>query len=161
MISDTHGLLRPEAVAALAGVERIIHAGDVGPQAILDDLAKVAPVTVVRGNTDHLPAAESWSLTEAVEVHGRLFYVVHDIEDLDVDPAAAGVAAVIYGHSHRPAVDQRGGALYINPGSAGPRRFSLPITVARLRIGDSLAVGFHDLESGELDWSRGSVADRE
>ncbi len=155
LISDTHGLLRPEAVDALAGVERIIHAGDVGPQEILDDLAEVAPVTVVRGNTDHGPAVSTWPFTQAVEVHARVFYVVHDILDLDLDPEAAGIAAVIYGHSHKPAVEQRGGTLYINPGSAGPRRFSLPITIARLRIrADGLDVRLHDLESGAPgEWS--------
>jgi len=149
LISDTHGLLRPEAVRALAGVERIIHAGDVGPQEILDDLAAVAPVTVVRGNTDHGPAAAAWPFTQAIEAHGRLLYVVHDIQELDIDPKAAGVVAVIYGHSHKPAVEQRGDTLYINPGSAGSRRFSLPITIARLRIrADALDVRLHDLESG-------------
>jgi len=154
LISDTHGLLRPEAVDALAGVERIIHAGDVGPQQILDDLAAVAPVTVVRGNTDHGPAASAWSFTEAIEMCDRLFYVVHDIQDLDVAPESAGIAAVIYGHSHRPAVEQRGSTLYINPGAAGARRFSLPITIARLRIrADGLDLRFHDLDSGALgEW---------
>ncbi len=135
VISDTHGLLRPEAVAALEGVERIIHGGDVGGEEILEALAEIAPVSVVRGNTDYQPWATRLPVSELVEVGGRSIYVVHDIEDLNVDPVAAGVDVVIFGHSHRPVWERRGnGAWYLNPGSAGPRRFSLPVTVARLQV---------------------------
>ncbi|MCY3555319.1 MAG: metallophosphoesterase family protein [Gemmatimonadetes bacterium] len=135
VISDTHGLLRPEALDALEGVDRIIHGGDVGGESILDDLSAIAPVTVVRGNTDYQPWAARLPVTEMLEVGSRTIYVVHDIEDLNVDPAAAGIDVVIYGHSHRPVWDQRGdGVWQLNPGSAGPRRFSLPVTVARLQV---------------------------
>ena len=135
VISDTHGLLRPEAVAALAGVDRVIHGGDVGSEEILEALAKIAPVTVVRGNTDYQPWAERLPVTELVEVGEKSIYVVHDIEDLILDPAAAGIDVVIYGHSHRPVLEKRGdGVWYLNPGSAGPRRFSLPVTVALLQV---------------------------
>ncbi len=135
VISDTHGLLRPEAVDALQGVERIIHGGDVGGEGILDELSEIAPVTVVRGNTDYQSWAVRLPVTELLEVGGRTIYVVHDIEDLNVDPAAAGIDVVIYGHSHRPVWDRRGdGVWQLNPGSAGPRRFSLPVTVARLQV---------------------------
>lgn len=135
VISDTHGLLRPEAVDALKGVERIIHGGDVGGEDILDDLSAIAPVTVVRGNTDYQSWAARLPATELVEVGGRSIYVVHDIADLNVDPAVAGIDVVVYGHSHQPVWDQRGdGVWQLNPGSAGPRRFSLPVTVARLQV---------------------------
>ena len=135
VISDTHGLLRPEAVDALDGVERVIHGGDVGGEDILDDLSAIAPVTVVRGNTDYQSWASRLPVTEMLAVGGRTIYVVHDIEDLNVDPAAAGIDVVIYGHSHRPVWGQRGdGVWQLNPGSAGPRRFSLPVTVARLQV---------------------------
>jgi len=135
VISDTHGLLRPEAGDALQGVERIIHGGDVGGEGILDELSEIAPVTVVRGNTDYQSWAARLPVTELLEVGDRTIYVVHDIEDLNVDPAAAGIDVVIYGHSHRPVWDRRGdGVWQLNPGSAGPRRFSLPVTVARLQV---------------------------
>lgn len=135
VISDTHGLLRPEAVDALDGVERIIHGGDVGGEDILDDLSAIAPVTVVRGNTDYQSWAARLPVTELLEVGGRSIYVVHDIEDLNVDPAAAGIDVVVYGHSHQPVWDQRvDGVWQLNPGSAGPRRFSLPVSVARLKV---------------------------
>ncbi len=134
VISDTHGLLRPEALAALAGVERIIHAGDVVGEEILDTLAGIAPVTVVRGNTDYQPWAVRLPVTDLVEVGGRSIYLVHEIEDLNLDPLAAGIDMVISGHSHRPSLEQRGSVQYLNPGSAGPRRFSLPVTVALLEV---------------------------
>ncbi len=135
VISDTHGLLRPEAVDALDGVERIIHGGDVGGEDILDELSAIAPVTVVRGNTDYQAWAARLPMTELLEVGGRSIYVVHDIADLRVDPVAAGVDVVIYGHSHQPIWDRRSdGVWQLNPGSAGPRRFSLPVTVARLQV---------------------------
>jgi hypothetical protein len=154
LISDTHGLLRPEAVRALAGVTQIIHAGDVGSQNIVDELAAVAPVMVVRGNTDHGAAAEAWPPTDAVDVAGRVLLAVHDIDDLDIDPVAAGVAVVIYGHSHRPAAELRAGVLFVNPGAAGHRRFSLPITVARLRLRDGgFDLRYVDLDAGVAeDW---------
>ncbi len=135
VISDTHRLLRPEALAALEGVERIIHGGDVGGEDILDALGSIAPVTVVRGNTDYQSWATRLPACELIEVAGRSIYVVHDIEDLGVDPVAAGVDVVVFGHSHQPVLEQRGdGVWYVNPGSAGPRRFGLPVTVARLEV---------------------------
>ena len=135
VISDTHRLLRPEALAALTGVERIIHGGDVGGEDILEALGSIAPVTVVRGNTDYQSWAARLPASELIEVAGRSIYVVHDIEDLGVDPVAAGVDVVVFGHSHQPVLEQRGGGVwYLNPGSAGPRRFGLPVTVARLEV---------------------------
>ena len=136
VISDTHGLLRPEATDALHGSELIIHAGDVGAPGILEALTRIAPVVAVRGNVDTAPWATALPATEVVEVAGRHLYVLHQIEHLNLDPSAAGFAAVIYGHSHKPSVEVRRGVLYLNPGSAGPRRFTLPITLVRLRIGD-------------------------
>ncbi len=135
LISDTHGLLRPEAVDALRGSDLIVHAGDVGDPSILHALGKLAPVRAVRGNVDGGPLA-ALPATEVVEVEGLHLYVLHDRDTLDLDPGAAGFAAVVYGHSHRPLVEERDGVLWINPGSAGPRRFSLPITVARLHVED-------------------------
>jgi putative phosphoesterase len=134
IISDTHGLLRPEALDALRGATHILHAGDVGDIAILDALREIAPVTAIRGNIDtHGPTAQL-PATEAVELDGRLIYMLHSIADLDLKPDAAGIAVVIYGHSHKPAIEIRKGVLYLNPGSAGPRRFKLPITVAHLYL---------------------------
>jgi len=135
VISDTHGLLRPAAIEALRGVEHILHAGDVGDASILDSLRNLAPVTAIRGNIDvggpcsHLPA------TEVVTLHGHTFYMLHDRQALGLDPAAAGFSAVISGHSHKPLIEWRHGVLYMNPGSAGPRRFSLPVSVGLLTIG--------------------------
>ena len=134
VISDTHGLVRPEALAALAGVERIVHAGDIGSRAVLEALARVAPVTAVRGNNDRDDWAKKIPETEVVEVGGVSLYLLHDLHELDLEPRAAGFAAVISGHSHQPRVDERDGVLYLNPGSAGPRRFKLPISLARLTI---------------------------
>ena len=138
VISDTHGLLRPEALEALAGVDHILHAGDVGDPVILDRLAAIAPLTAIRGNIDREGRCSTLPATEAVELAGLLLYLVHSIADLDLNPAAAGIGAVISGHSHKPSVTTRDGVLYLNPGSAGPRRFSLPITVARLKLGASI-----------------------
>ena len=135
MISDTHGLLRPEAVEALAGVDHILHAGDVGDAGILERLRAIAPVTAIRGNVDRRGVCRALPATEAVELGGRLVYLVHSLGDLDIDPVAAGVAAVVSGHSHRAEVRERGGVLYLNPGSAGPRRFDLGVTVARVEVG--------------------------
>lgn len=134
VISDTHGLLRPEALKALAGVERIVHAGDIGSREVLEALARVAPVTAVRGNNDRGGWAMDIPPTEVVEVGGVSLYLLHDLHALDLEPRAAGFAAVISGHSHQPKVDQRDGVLYLNPGSAGPRRFRLPISLAKLTI---------------------------
>jgi putative phosphoesterase len=129
VISDTHGLLRPEAMEALRGVEHILHAGDVGDPAILAALGTLAPVTAISGNIDMYGPCGALPATEAVTLHGRTFYMLHDRQALDLDPAAAGFAAVISGHSHRPLIEWKQGVLYLNPGSAGPRRFSLPITL--------------------------------
>ncbi len=134
VISDTHGLLRPDALAALRGSDLIIHAGDVGERSILDVLRQVAPVFAVRGNIDKQKWARTLPETEVVDCRGRLLYVLHNIDELDLDPAAAGLAAVVYGHSHRPARELRRGVLYFNPGSAGPRRFSLPISLGRIIV---------------------------
>ena len=134
VISDTHGLVRPGAIAALAGAAAIVHAGDVGAPAVLDALAAVAPLIAVRGNNDAGPWAEALGTTATIVIAGARIHVVHDLADLDVDPRAAGFAAVVSGHSHRPSIADRDGVLYVNPGSAGPRRFRLPIAVARLRI---------------------------
>jgi uncharacterized protein len=135
VISDTHGLLRPEAMAALQGVEHILHAGDVGDPAILDSLRTIAPVTAISGNIDVHGPCGYLPETEVVSLHGYSFYLLHDRQALDLDPVAAGFAAVISGHSHRPLIEWRKGVLYLNPGSAGPRRFTLPISLARLTIG--------------------------
>jgi putative phosphoesterase len=134
VISDTHGLLRPEAVAVLAGVERIVHAGDIGSPDVLAALGRLAPVTAVRGNNDRGDWAAGIAATEVVEVGGVSLYVLHDLHQLDLDPRAAGFVAVIAGHSHQPRQEERDGVLYFNPGSAGPRRFRLPISLGRLTI---------------------------
>lgn len=134
VISDTHGLLRPEALAALAPSQHIIHAGDVGDIGILEALRKIAPVTAIRGNIDTHGACAELSATELVEIAGRLIYMVHSIADLDLKPGAAGIAAVVYGHSHRPVHEIRDSVLYLNPGSAGPRRFQLPVTLGLLTV---------------------------
>jgi putative phosphoesterase len=138
VISDTHGLLRPEAVKALAGSDMIIHAGDVGDPGILDALRTIAPVIAVRGNIDKGEWADRLSESEWVEYGGATFYVLHDVNQLDLDPTAAGLRAVISGHSHQPSIRTRAGVLYLNPGSAGPRRFKLPVTVARLSVTGAL-----------------------
>jgi putative phosphoesterase len=134
VISDTHGLLRPEALAALAGVERIVHAGDIGAPDVLEALSRIAPVTAVRGNNDRDGWAADIPETDVLEIGGVSLYVLHDLHELDLDPRAAGFAAVIAGHSHQPRMDERDGVLYLNPGSAGPRRFKLPISLARLTV---------------------------
>jgi putative phosphoesterase len=134
VISDTHGLLRPEAVAALRGSQIIMHAGDVGSPHVLEHLRALAPTFAVRGNIDRQECAASLPATEVVEVRRLLFWLLHDIADLDLDPVAAQFAAVIYGHSHKPSIEWRDGVLYLNPGSAGPRRFRLPVTIARLEV---------------------------
>jgi putative phosphoesterase len=134
LISDTHGLLRPEAEAFLRGSDAIVHAGDICDPRILDTLAGIAPLTVVRGNNDHGPWAAGLPETALVQLGGILVYALHDVADLDIDPAAAGVRVVVTGHSHKPAIDERDGVLHVNPGSAGPRRFRLPISAAEILI---------------------------
>ena len=134
VISDTHGLLRPEAIAALSGSDRILHAGDVGDPEIIDRLRELAPVTAVRGNVDRGPWAAALPETELVEVVGVSIYMLHDLAQLDLKPEAAGFRVVIYGHSHRPQVEEKNGVLYFNPGSAGPRRFQLPVSLGRLEM---------------------------
>lgn len=134
LIADTHGLVRPEALEALAGVERIVHAGDVGRSEVLDALARIAPVIAVRGNVDHEPWARALPETTTIEIGALRLHVLHILDDLDLDPARQRIAVVVYGHSHTPAIETRAGVLYVNPGSAGPRRFRLPTTVAELVI---------------------------
>lgn len=136
VISDTHGLLRPEALEALRGSERIIHAGDVGTPDILERLNEIAPVIAVRGNIDKGVWANKLPETEVVEFAGASIYILHDLSQRDLKPEAAGFHVVIYGHSHVPRQETRGGVLYFNPGSAGPRRFKLPVTVGKLIVRD-------------------------
>jgi putative phosphoesterase len=137
LISDTHGLLRPKAIDVLKGCDRIVHAGDIGDPEILAELARLAPLTAVRGNVDTAAWARSIPEREVLVVgESTRLYVLHAIEDLDLDPAAAGFHAVISGHSHKAGTRREDGVLYVNPGSAGPRRFSLPITVGRLLVED-------------------------
>jgi len=134
VISDTHGLLRPAAVHALRGSDRILHAGDVGAPEIVEALAQVAPVTAVRGNVDVGPWALALPETEIVESGGVSIYMLHDLGQLNLKPEAAGFRVVIYGHSHQPKIEEKNGVLYFHPGSAGPRRFNLPVSVGRLTI---------------------------
>ena len=148
VISDTHGLLRWEAEAALAKVDHIIHAGDVGTPEVLERLERIAPLTVVRGNNDKGPWADKLPASAIVDICGQRLYVLHDIAQLDIDPVADGFAAVIAGHSHKPAASDRNGVLYLNPGSAGPRRFRLPISVGELTIaGASITARTVELET--------------
>jgi len=132
LISDTHGLMRPEALDALQGSELIIHAGDVGKPELLDQLRAIAPVIAVRGNVDHGDWAMKLPVTAVAEAGSALIYILHDVNQLDIDPAAAGFGMVVSGHSHQPGRTDRNGVIYVNPGSAGPRRFKLPITLARV-----------------------------
>jgi uncharacterized protein len=134
VISDTHGVLRPQALAFLKGCDHIIHGGDIGKVEVLTQLSQIAPVTAVRGNNDKGPWADSIAETQLLEIEGTCIYVLHDLSLLDIDPLAAGVQVVISGHSHKPAVERRDGVVYLNPGSAGPRRFRLPVSVAELII---------------------------
>ena len=137
VISDTHGLLRAEALMALAGSEHILHAGDVGDAAILDRLREIAPVTAIRGNVDVAGACSQLPETELIQFAGRSIYMLHDRQALDLDPVAAGIAVVVSGHSHHPAIQWHKGVLYFNPGSAGPRRFSTPVSLGFLTIAGS------------------------
>jgi putative phosphoesterase len=150
LISDTHGLLRKEALAALHGSELIIHAGDVGKPEILEALKKIAPVVAVRGNVDTEPWAQALPETAVAEAGEARIYVLHDVNALDLDPPTSGFHIVVSGHSHKPGKTERDGVLYINPGSAGPRRFQLPVTMALLRLGQLT----HEVEFVELGESR-------
>ena len=134
IISDTHGLLRPEVAPVLAGVERILHLGDVGRPTILDELEKIAPVTAIRGNIDREGACGKLPETDVVLIEGRYIYMLHDLKMLHLDPAAGKFAAVLYGHTHAPNYHTKKGVLYFNPGSCGPRRFELPVTVGLLTV---------------------------
>ncbi|AVQ81473.1 MULTISPECIES: metallophosphoesterase family protein [unclassified Variovorax] len=146
LISDTHGLLRAQAVAALRGCDFIVHGGDIGDPGILDALRELAPLTVVRGNNDREAWADGIAETELVEFGGVQLYAIHDLSQLGIDPAAVGVRVVVSGHSHKPKIEERGGVLYVNPGSAGPRRFKLPIAVAELRIdGGAVTARIHEI----------------
>jgi len=148
LISDTHGLLRKEAVEALRGSELILHAGDVGKPEILEELRKIAPVVAVRGNVDAEPWANVLPVTAVTEANGVMIYMIHDVTALDLNPAASGFRIVVSGHTHKAGRLERDGVLYINPGSAGPRRFQLPVTVARLQLGRTAPeVEFVDLEA--------------
>jgi uncharacterized protein len=137
VISDTHGLMRPQALAALQGSDLIIHAGDVGNPDVIKELTGIAPIHVVRGNIDTAAWAVRLPMTERVAVGERLFYVLHQISQLDLKPADLGFTAVVYGHSHQPLIETRQGVLFLNPGSTGPRRFRLPVTVARVGVSEA------------------------
>ena len=134
VVSDTHGLFRPEIKRALKGVERILHLGDVGDISVLKELGKIAPVTAVRGNTDREGPSSELPETEVVLIADRYVYMLHDLKLLHLDPAAGKFAAVLFGHTHLPNYDRRKGVLYFNPGSCGPRRFKLPVTVGVLKV---------------------------
>jgi putative phosphoesterase len=151
IISDTHGLLRPEALAFLRGCQHIIHGGDIGTAEVLAQLAAVAPVTAVRGNNDRGKWADALGETELFEINGTCFYAIHDLAQLDIEPAAAGVHVVVSGHSHRPVIERRDGVVYVNPGSAGPRRFRLPIAVAEVEVnGNEVNARIVELEVGRV-----------
>jgi putative phosphoesterase len=146
IISDTHGLLRPQAAERFSGVHHIIHAGDIGQPGVISELRKIAPVTAVRGNIDRGDWAAHYPDTALIKLGGRCLYVLHNIQELDLDPVAAGIDVVVSGHSHRPRSETVGGVLYLNPGSAGPRRFNLPIALATLElIGEALRPCIHEI----------------
>lgn len=146
ILSDTHGLLRPEAVARLDGVDHILHAGDIGRPEVIEALRRLAPVTAVRGNVDREPWAAAYPKTARLTLAGRTILLLHDRATLALDPAAAGIEIVVSGHSHQPKVETRDGVLYLNPGSAGPRRFRLPVALATLDLaGKPLRPRLHDL----------------
>ncbi len=148
MIADTHGLLRPEAEHCLAGVSHIIHAGDIGTQAVMDGLCRIAPVTAIRGNVDRGAWAERLPETQTLRLGGRCFHILHDLKELTINPAELGIDVVVSGHSHRVRIETAEGVLYLNPGSAGKRRFKLPITLATLELDPSgpLRPVIHDLD---------------
>jgi putative phosphoesterase len=146
IISDTHGLLRPEVAARFTGVHHIIHAGDIGRPEVISELCKIAPVTAIRGNIDRAAWAAGYPHTALVELAGRSIHVLHNLAELGLDPAAAGIDVVVSGHSHRPKIETVGGVVYLNPGSAGPRRFSLPIALATLELsGDAIRPCIHEV----------------
>ncbi len=146
LLSDTHGLLRPEARAFLIGCDYILHGGDIGGQEILDELALIAPVIAVRGNNDGAPWAKQLADTELIRVGNVFVYVIHNLAELDIDPGAAGARVIVSGHSHKPSIEERGGILYVNPGSCGPRRFKLPICLGELIVaGDAVSARIVDL----------------
>ncbi len=134
IISDTHSLVRPEAIKALQGCDRIVHAGDIGSMEVIEQLSAIAPVSAIRGNIDKNQWATRFPEKEVVKIGDKYIYVLHNVHDLDLDPMAAGFDVVVSGHSHKPSISKKNGVLYINPGSAGPRRFTLPIAVAKLQI---------------------------
>ena len=147
LISDTHGLLRPEAAAFLRGCDLIVHAGDICDPSVLEALRAIAPTTAVRGNNDRGAWADSIRASELIEVGRIVVYAIHDAAEIDIDPEAAGVRVVVSGHSHRPSAEERGSVLYINPGSAGPRRFRLPISIAELTVdGRDVSARFAEIE---------------
>ena len=146
LISDTHGLLREEAKAFLRGCDHIVHGGDIGDARVLEELGAIAPVTAVRGNNDVGPWAQRIRETELFALGGVYLYAIHDLAQLDIDPGAAGVRVVVSGHSHKPLVTERDGVLFVNPGSAGPRRFKLPISIAELVIEGEGAVSVRTVE---------------
>jgi len=150
LISDTHGLLRPEARAFAGSCDYIIHGGDIGSAAILDELSALAPLIAVKGNNDRQAWAAHLPETEMIRVGGVFIYVIHDISQLDIEPHAAGVQVIVSGHSHKPLIEQRDGILYINPGSCGPRRFKLPISVAEILV-DGTKVKARTLEFTECN----------
>lgn len=137
VISDTHSLLRPEASEYLCGSDIIVHAGDIGSVDVIVELEEIAPVKAIRGNIDKGSWADEFPEVEVVEVHGKYLYILHNLNDLDLDPIAAGIDVVISGHSHVPKIEEIDGVLYLNPGSAGPRRFKLPIALARVLVTES------------------------
>ncbi len=146
LISDTHGLVRPEALAFLRGCDHIVHAGDICRPEVLAQLAALAPLTAVRGNNDRGDWAGALGETEMLQLGGVWLYVLHDLAQLDIDPASAGVRVVVSGHSHKPLIDERSGVVFVNPGSAGPRRFRLPISAAELLVdGDRVSARIVDL----------------
>ena len=148
LISDTHGVLRPQAVAFLRGSDLIVHAGDICDPSVLDALRAIAPTVAVRGNNDRGAWADTLRESELIEVGDIVLYAIHDVAAIDIDPDAAGVRVVVSGHSHKPSREQRGGVLFVNPGSAGPRRFTLPISIAELIVdGARVSVRFADLEA--------------
>ena len=145
LISDTHGLLRPEVLAWLEGSDHILHAGDICAPEVLERLARIAPLTAVRGNNDRGPWAGGIAEREMLQLGGAWFYVLHDLAELDIDPVAAGVQVVVTGHSHQPVREERDGVIYVNPGSAGPRRFKLPVSVARVVVEKGMVEASLDL----------------
>ena len=161
IISDTHGLLRPEAVERLAGVDHIIHAGDIGRAEVIAELRRIAPVTAVRGNVDRDEWAAGYPQTELVKLGGRFFYVLHSLAALDLDPVAAGIDVVVSGHSHQPRIETVDGVVYLNPGSAGPRRFSLPIALATIDLsGKEIRPFILNLGGSDHENERSRVDDR-